>query len=72
MRSTTGKLIRFTLQRTPTWAWAGPVLVPFYLETPKWLKEIPPHGGYLDSMEIYNREVLGEWVEPKILPRGTA
>lgn len=28
MRSTTGKLIRFTLQRTPTWAWAGPIVTP--------------------------------------------
>ncbi len=28
MRSTTGKIIRFTLQRTPTWAWAGPVIEP--------------------------------------------
>lgn len=26
MRSTTGKMIKFTLQRTPTWAWAGMVL----------------------------------------------
>lgn len=28
MRSTTGKIIRFTLQRTPTWAWAGLVIEP--------------------------------------------
>ncbi len=28
MRSTTGKKIRFTLQRTPIWAWAGPIIEP--------------------------------------------
>lgn len=28
MRSTTGKKIKFTLQRTPTWAWAGAVTEP--------------------------------------------
>ncbi len=37
MRSTTGKLIRFTLQRTPTWAWGGLVWEPVYLlEAPKY------------------------------------
>ncbi len=36
MRSTTGKKIRFTLQRTPTWAWAGLKTEPIYLEAPKY------------------------------------
>lgn len=31
MRSTTGKIIKFTLQRTPTWAWAGLVSEPIEL-----------------------------------------
>lgn len=31
MKSTTGKIIRFTLQRTPTWAWAGSILEPYFI-----------------------------------------
>lgn len=45
MRSTTGKIIRFTLQRTPTWAWAGLVsepmaLVPFTIYGPSPVEQI--------------------------------
>ncbi len=45
MKSTTGKLIRFTLQRTPTWAWAGldikpMALVPYRIYGPSPVEQI--------------------------------